>query len=97
MRRSPGGIALVDRLAAAVRNRLDDEKAGGGDPTPELTAVDRSHPPTGYRIAFLDLIATPSEGVFPSALVGSADAELTPHFTRLGDEMLALMRDDAGM
>ena len=95
-RTAAGGLAMIDRLANAVVDVPEDTRA-------EITArmrdqtwsLDATHPPTAYRLAFLDLLPETAD---PLALspddMASVDDELAPHFATLGDRLRNQLIDD---
>ena len=85
----PRGLDMLDTLAggltgldAAGRERLMHRMQT------EHLSVDGTHPPTAYRLAFLDVIpATPPQLIANPEKMAAIDAELAPHFARLGDRV----------
>ncbi|NNF77556.1 MAG: M48 family metalloprotease [Rhizobiales bacterium] len=94
--RTAGGIKMVHRLANAVSNTPEEERKDILDQVfAKKLSVDDTHPPTAYRLAFLDLLPAVGDTLrVGNDKMAAIDAELEPHFAKLGDEILKAQGDD---
>ena len=88
-RNPPGGLEMIQRLAKATRDvpdaerneLLDDMRQSGH-------SINETHPPTVFRLAFLRTLPKQMAKITPDDISCAAvDAELSPHFARLGDKI----------
>lgn len=82
----PDGTALIDRLAGAVRNPDAEARARLIEKeTAEGVSVDRTHPPSHFRIAFLAAFEARPAMITPQDVDFDAiGRELAPHIERIG-------------
>ncbi len=86
--RVPGGLALVDRFASAITGiSVRERDAIIAKANAAKLAVDSTHPPTVYRIAFLDLLSDADASVFDPDEVRDSDSELEGQFAKQGDNL----------
>jgi heat shock protein HtpX len=81
---------IFDHIAAAVRNTPDDRKEHlMSQAETQKSSVDSSHPPTVYRIAFVDQLPdAPARLTFTQAQADAIDVSFVPHRDKLGAEIL---------
>ena len=95
--RVPGGLALVDRFASAVKGIADQERdALFSKAKSEKLAVDSTHPPTVYRIAFLDLLTDAGTSVLNPGDLCDIDTELEGQFANQGDNLQRQIQIEEG-
>ena len=93
--RAKGGVAMLDRLAAAITETPAEERERIlSEARRKHSAIDNSHPPTDYRIAFLDLLPGPDVVPVPTDLLAKANLEIHPHLARIGDGILVDLQRD---
>lgn len=87
----PNGQDLIQRLARATTDVTEEDRAERLSRLMNSNhAVDATHPPSGFRIAFLQSLPTmPAKLVARDLDVSRVDVELGPHFGIIGDRIAA--------
>ena len=93
--RAPGGVEMIDRLARAINEASEEAtEAQLQKMRDEKLAVDTTHPPSQYRIAFLELLRDAGEELDGASLDMTAlDRELEPLIAKQGDRILRDMKE----
>ena len=81
---------IFDHIATEMRNTSDERKAlRMSEAETQKSSVDDSHPPTVYRIAFVDQLPdAPARVTFSQQQAEAIDASFVPYKDALGAQIL---------
>jgi len=90
---APSGKELIDRLAASIAGAPEEYVRGAmAKAHDQALAIDQSHPPTHYRMAFLNLLGGEPQDQGLADAIGALDQELYEYISKAGTEILEGMR-----